>query len=487
MVSIVKDGDKVDKYWVTEELERATFFIRYSAGLDDGSGNFELRQYKSPVPTVDWFNSFVAHQGRLMEKVSSDPELQKVCEEATEILGNVEVDGKVHSELFKVISPAPTRLSEFLEAYELAGIDRFLLANSIARALAVVHKSELILVGFSPSSIGIREDGSPIFLDLDWTRVSGEQAPWDGYQGDVSYAGFDAPELGDGGKPTMATDVYSLACLLVELLVEKQSTAHEEGKGLEFAQPFIFRRELPDFDHDSVTAILQACLSKDPTARPSAEIVAVALANCTNDPGKVPPVFSVVPRWLQQSLQTLAFWVAYQNEVYRHHDLPEGAIVAELTRLIYATVDSNMMVLREPQYSSLQHEGNDDWFGASRADLAIRSRTPRSLAPSCDALIEVKRGNAAAQLVHQDIAKLAKFRTRNPQSRTFLVVVSQASVPWRWVGDNGVANPETQSLSITLDTGEVSDVRYRVRRVVKAAASFKAIEKATYCCLIEVI
>ena len=480
MTVILKSGSVVGKYAITEELERGVFSNRYQATIVDGGiGECELRQYKSPSPSVEWFDAYVAYHRRLKDKVASDPTLQSVCEETIDIFTGVAVDGRIHDELFRVTLPSPTRLAELLEANELTSVDRFALAQDIAGALAVFHHAGLIRVDLSPSSIGIREDGSPVYLDIDFARFSGDAAPWDGCEGDVAVAGYCSPELNGGTTATSAADVYSLGCVLAELLLE--------SKPIDADETTAYRDELPEFDRSAVSTILRACLAKDPGSRPTAEQVAAILGGQAVPSPVEAPVLMLVPRWLNQTLQTLAFWVAYQNEVYRHHHLPEGAIVAEFTRLIDANIASDMAVIREPLYRDLLPEGVEKWERASRADLAIKKRSSELTPSFCETLIEVKRATTAFNVINEDLVELTRFRAAHPQVRAFLVVVAQASLPSRWVGPNGVATPETESLSVTLETGEMLEVRYRVRRVAKAAASFKSINKATYCCLVEVL
>lgn len=477
MALILKSGTVVGRYSITEELGREAFATRYQATID--TEECELRQYKSPSPSVEWFDAYVAYHRRLKDKVASDPTLQSVCEETIDIFTRVDVDGRIHDELFRVTAPSPTRLAELLEANELTSVDRFALAQGIAAALVVFHQSGLIRVDLSPSSIGIREDGSPVFLDIDFARFSGEAAPWDGCQGDVAVADYCPPELNEGTTATSAADVYSLGCVLAELLMK--------SKPIDADEAMAYRDELPEFDRSAVSTTLRACLDKDPGSRPTAEKVAAVLGGQTATSPVEAPVLMLVPRWLNQALQTLAFWVAYQNEVYRHHLLPEGAIVAEFTRLIDARIGSDMAVIREPLYRDLLPEGAEKWKRASRADLATKRRSSESTPSFCETLIEVKRATTAFNVINEDIVELSRFRTAHPQVRVFLVVVAQASLPRRWVGPNGMAAAETESLSVSLETGEMLEVRYRVRRVAKAAASFKSMNNATYCCLIEVL
>ena len=479
MALILKSGTAVCSYTITEELDRGAFVTRYEATMGGSAGECEVLQYKSPSHGLDWFDAYVTYHRRLKDKFANDPKLQSVCEETIDIFTGVDIDGRIHHELFRVTTLPPPRLSELLEANELTSVDRFALAQAISVALVVFHQSGLVRVDLSPFSIGIREDGSPLFLDIDFARFSGEPAPWDGYKGDVAVPNHFPPELYEGKTPTPAADIYSLGHVLAELLTENKPLGSNEE--------IAYRAELPGFDRLAVSTILRTCLDNDPAGRPTAEKVAEVLGCQTVNLPVEAPVLMLVPRWLNQTLQTLAFWVAYQNEVYRHHLLPEGAIVAEMTRLIDASISSDKTVIREPLYRNLLLEGSGEWKLAVRADLAVKTRHTTSTLSFYETIIEVKRASSSADEIDKDLISLAQLRECNPQVRAFLVVVAQASLPGRWVEPNGIATPETESLSVTLEAGATFEVRYCVRRVVKAAASFKSMNKATYCCLIEVL
>jgi Protein kinase domain len=487
MVMSINPGEKIGDYTIDEKIEVDIFFIRYRA-LNDGSTGtyFELRQYKSPSKSLDWYPGFVEHQTRLQLKVSGNTELQSICEETVAVLTNTNNE---HPELFKITPPASPCLAEFLDEYELASEDRLMLAKSIAKALSTIHKEGLVLSVLSRWSVGVRECGTPVFLDMDWVRFSGEKAPWDGHRGEVAVPEYAAPEVLRGGISTTETDVYALGKLIAELLsddqlnsIDKTESPSTHGTSLSLIN------DLSDLDINEVTSVLRACLNEDPALRPTAEDVFRIISGQAGAEKDVRLVIPMVPNWFRQSLQTLAYWVAYQNEVYRHHKLPEGAIVAELTRLIDGNIDSDMMVLREPLYRSLVGNSEPDVFGAIRADLAVNKRSTSPSIPSfCEALIEVKRTTSGLRQIENDIARLARFRIENTKSRAFLVLVSQASAPGQWISPTGTAIPETQHLEVTLDEGEAISVRYRVRIVKKASGSFKSYQKATYCCLLEVL
>lgn len=188
-----------------------------------------------------------------------------------------------------------------------------------------------------------------------------------------------------------------------------------------------------------------------------------------------------VQGYIEASLQALAFWVGYQNEVYRHHTLPEGAIVAELTRLISGKVGTGLRVECEILYRELISSGN--WDKKALADIAITeilAKTTNTLA-----LVEVKRLKPSGRVIDDDLIKIGLFKKISPGTRAYLVIVGQAEFPDRWVDANGKAIKGISK--IELHDNQDSEIRYKVLRVLKAASSFEKKNSASYCCLIEVI
>jgi hypothetical protein len=175
------------------------------------------------------------------------------------------------------------------------------------------------------------------------------------------------------------------------------------------------------------------------------------------------------PSWVEPALQGLAFWLGYRKQLFRHHDLPEGALVAELSTIMYAHIGEDEILECEYPYSGLIADPD-----LSRVDIALlRGDVPHTF-------IEVKRGKAPARLIEDDIKKLARIKESNPEIRCFLIIGSQGRLPGRYVDrDSGKAIRGIQ---------ETSDaMKFRVSRVCKAAASFEKKESAMYVCLVEVL
>lgn len=73
-----------------------------------------------------------------------------------------------------------------------------------------------------------------------------------------------------------------------------------------------------------------------------------------------------IPSWAEPALQGLAFWLGYRKQLFRHHDLPEGALVAELYTLLYAHIGQDEILECEYPYSGLIADPD-----LSRVDIAL--------------------------------------------------------------------------------------------------------------------
>jgi len=178
----------------------------------------------------------------------------------------------------------------------------------------------------------------------------------------------------------------------------------------------------------------------------------------------------VIQNYIEDSLQALAFWVGYQHQVYRHHDLPEGAIVAELARLIDGKIKNGTHIHLEKMYRELDENG--EWKIKERVDIAL-IKDKHVLA-----MIEVKKASFSRKIIEKDIAALSEFKKKNPNVLTFVVVVSQAKRPKDWINEKG---------NVIGKVVQTSDGhQYKPIRALKSAHSFMSIKKANFCCLIEV-
>lgn len=191
-------------------------------------------------------------------------------------------------------------------------------------------------------------------------------------------------------------------------------------------------------------------------------------------------------KWLEHALQGLAFWIGHRHSLFSGYPLAEGALVAEACNLIQANLPNQLVLLPECLYRNLVPVGTNilDVKGQSRADLVICSDVARDVGREGNVsefvkfVIEVKRGSAPKREIDSDLQRLHNFLACSKNGvRAFLFVVAEGRAPERFVkGGQSVLGyhpvPGTKG-------------HYRVRRTVKAAASFSGKETAHFVCLIE--
>lgn len=192
-------------------------------------------------------------------------------------------------------------------------------------------------------------------------------------------------------------------------------------------------------------------------------------------------------KWLEHALQGLAFWIGHRHSLFKDYPLSEGALVAEACNLIQANLPHDLILLPECMYRNLVAKGSKvQGVGAqARADLILCDAAAKvvgregDLSPHTKFVIEVKRGNASAQSINEDLTRLHAFlKVATRGTRCLLLVVSESLAPRRFVRDGKAILGRH---SILGSTGY-----FRVRRSVKAAASFSGKESAHYVCLLEV-
>jgi hypothetical protein len=189
------------------------------------------------------------------------------------------------------------------------------------------------------------------------------------------------------------------------------------------------------------------------------------------------------PPWLVTALQGLTYWTGHRRCLYRHYPLAEAAFVAELCNLIYANLPDKYSLHCEEQYSDFIHQDDrrDFLTERARADLVIYEKV-RTRSGEVELhtrfIIEVKRALAPKAQIDADLKRLMAVRAACPDVKPYLVVVSEAHRPTRFVSDSGASITKQQRL-------DGVDGYFKVRRTLKAAHAYTKIERSQYACLIE--
>ena len=192
---------------------------------------------------------------------------------------------------------------------------------------------------------------------------------------------------------------------------------------------------------------------------------------------------SPTPRWVDRALQGITYWIGHRRALYSGYALGESALVAEMCNMIYAHLSSSQHLLRcEVQYTELVNGPvtTTTLTAKARADIVVSKKiNGKREGATPQYVIEVKRASASNKQIDNDLRRLAIVKRQHPSLTTYLIVIAEADRPKRFVDANGSASPHIYRIP---DTAQL----YRVRRVFKAAQTFKNPERAQYACLIEV-
>lgn len=192
-------------------------------------------------------------------------------------------------------------------------------------------------------------------------------------------------------------------------------------------------------------------------------------------------------KWLEHALQGLAFWIGHRHSIFKDYPLSEGALVAEACNLIQANLPHELVLMPERMYKNLvsTHSKVEGVGDMARADLVLCTKETRKIGRDGDLsahtkfVIEVKRWSSSRKSIDADLKRLHSYlKVATSGTRCFLFVVSESRAPGRFVKDG-------KSI-LGLKRIPESDGHFRVRRTVKAAASFSGKETANYVCFLEV-
>jgi Protein kinase domain len=147
------------------------------------------------------------------------------------------------------------------------------LTAQICDALAAAHAAGIVHRDLKPANV-LLDAGQVRLADFGIARIVGE-SPATTTGTVIGTIGFMAPEVISGEEPTPACDVYAVGITLYELLTGVQPFTGQAVTVMHGHLDVMPSR--PDGMPDRLWALVSACLSKDPGARPSAVVAARAL------------------------------------------------------------------------------------------------------------------------------------------------------------------------------------------------------------------
>jgi hypothetical protein len=235
MAKKLKAGDEINGYRITDVFGPGAMAISYGAVNGAGQRVF-FKQYKSPAVTVDWYRDYVRYQKELNRRIAESP-ARNYCVRAIDAFEAV-WGGRNYFQVFEFVEngadlggiferevaenggrlltvPFSTRLWE----------QHLIWAKVLMSGIDTLHKAKVAHADLKPDNAFLIEDPSIAagfqlkLIDVDFSVLTDQTAPWHGKQGYVGTDNYRSPEhFTAGTTPGAASDVFTCGLILYQLL-----------------------------------------------------------------------------------------------------------------------------------------------------------------------------------------------------------------------------------------------------------------------------
>ena len=305
MAKKLRVGDVIRGYRVTHVFGPGMMAISYGAQAPAGAKIF-LKQYKSPAPTVVWYEPFVDYQQELASRIRNG----KAAHYAVRLVDSFEEKwgGPCYFQAYEFIEHG-SDLQEMLDeeravhaktrvapASDPAVWARHVTwAKVLMAGIAAIHESKIVHADLKPPNAYLIKDASIgsgyqlKLIDMDFSVLADKRAPWHGHQGYVGSDNYRSPEhMTRGAVPIMASDIFTCGLMLHELLAgthpywsEDQTDYARQARAHAIKAPALVGQMPAPATNSEVSAIMHRCLSPDPAKRPTAAAIRAALSGRT--------------------------------------------------------------------------------------------------------------------------------------------------------------------------------------------------------------
>ena len=302
MAKKLKAGDVINGYRITKVFGPGAMAISYAAESPSGERVF-FKQYKSPAVTVEWYRPFVKYQKELNQRITESP-ARNYCVRLIDAFEAV-WGGRTYFQAFELIERGDD-LAGILEneRKETGGKplaipfpdprlwERHVIwAKVLMSGINALHEVQIAHTDLKPENAFLIEDPSIgagyqlKLIDMDFSVLTDQTAPWHGRQGYIGTDNYRSPEhFTPGAVPGLASDVFTSGLILYELLTgwhpywsEDQGEYAEKVLAYSAPPPELGGTMPPPADNDEVAEVLHRCLNPNPADRPTAAEVRDAL------------------------------------------------------------------------------------------------------------------------------------------------------------------------------------------------------------------
>lgn len=291
------EGDQIKEYRVAEYLGSGGYTFYGKAVGADGKPVF-LKKYRLPGPRNPWYDEFVAYQHELKSRVQRHPAAAAMCYEFKDFFelkreGTGAYPLKVFYQVFEWVAGG-NDLRHVVESIRKSpgAFDwkqRVIFARVLMAAIRAIHEAGIIHTDLKPENVYLLPEPAIAakyklrLIDMDFSLIVNKKAPWHGASGYVGTPLYQSPEHLRMEVPVAASDVFTSALILGELIgaghpwrgdSDSYETAAKAGgvPKVELQQPIA---EAPDAVF--VNHVINGALRPEPSRRPTAEQLLNAL------------------------------------------------------------------------------------------------------------------------------------------------------------------------------------------------------------------
>jgi len=307
----------IDTYAVEKVLSQGAFAHAAKArSTSKGGLNVFLKRYFSPTPALGWYEGFVRHQQELKRRITSNDGVRQYCYGFIDFFEGTEGRAKkTFHQVFEFIDNGKP-LTKFLEELKPQGPtaqweQRVRFARVMMMGIAALHGQRIVHTDLKPDNLLlIPNPYAPgefhlKIIDLDWSIFSDQRAPWHGDSSHGGYVGtpmYMSPEHVAGQVPTEASDVFTCALMLAELLAGEHPfskvPSYPEAIRRGAFERFRLAQAVPKVENTGfLVELVNRALSPEASSRPTATELRDALfgRGKAGEPVRIAPALTPIP------------------------------------------------------------------------------------------------------------------------------------------------------------------------------------------------
>jgi eukaryotic-like serine/threonine-protein kinase len=292
-----REGDEIKGYRILSAFDPGAFAFAGKAQSPSGRHVF-IKKYKRPGSASPWYDAYVAYQMELKRRIEENAGTRSLCYEFVEFFEmrkpGVSKPLRAFYQTFEWVEGGGDLRSVLNELKERPAAyswnQRIVFGRVVLASINALHKAGVIHCDLKPENFYLIPEPSIAakfkvrVIDLDFSLLAGRRAPWHGHDGYVGTPQYMSPEHLREEVPTTASDAFTCALILAELLLgrhpaSKTPESYDRRTLSGDLDAFSLDQPVPDVtDLAFLNHVLSGALRPDGRRRPTVEQMLHALS-----------------------------------------------------------------------------------------------------------------------------------------------------------------------------------------------------------------